>query len=165
MSIVCICAECHCVSLFPEMLVRKNCQKLKQFNGLILRRSNYCLLQVLLLKSLCFVSRVGAVLACCSEQYSLCVNVWTLATYNTDHNLCVLVKQILDVAALQVCLESLSPSTQSLLNPELRRAWCDKVLSIRPAVEDMMRKERFGPGKEMNSNYGEKSTVLLGRCR
>ena len=72
---------------------------------------------------------------------------------------------MLDVVALQVCLETLSPSAEILLKPESRRAWCDKILSIRPAVEDMMRKERFGPVAEMSSNYGEKSAALLGHCR
>ena len=93
------------------------------------------------------------------------MHICTQATYNTDYNNCVLIKQILDVVALQVCLEALSPSAEILLKPESRRAWCDKILSIRPAVEDMMRKERFGLVTEMNSNYGEKSTVLLGHCR
>ena len=93
------------------------------------------------------------------------LHIWTQATYSTDYNNCVLFKQILDVVALQVCLEALSPSAEILLKPESRRAWCDKILSIRPAVEDMMRKERFGPITEMSSNYGEKSTVLLGQCR
>ncbi|KAJ7339377.1 hypothetical protein OS493_005771 [Desmophyllum pertusum] len=72
---------------------------------------------------------------------------------------------ILDVVALQVCLEALNPSGTILLDPDSRRTWCDRVLFIRPAVEDMMRKERFGPVTEIQSNYGEKSTVLLGRCR
>ena len=91
--------------------------------------------------------------------------VHTQAAYNTDYKHCILIKQILDVVSLQICLEALSPSAEILLKPESRRAWCDKVLSIRPAVEDMMRKERFGPFKEMCSNYGEKSAVLLGHCR
>ena len=76
MSFVSILAECHSASLVPEMLVRKNCRKLKQCNWLILGRSNYCLLQVLLLKSLCSVFSIGAVIVCC-ELYSLCVNVCT----------------------------------------------------------------------------------------
>ena len=78
---------------------------------------------------------------------------------------CILFKQLLDVVALQVCLEALSPSGEILLKPDSRRAWCDRVLSIRPAVEDMMRRERFGPVTEISSNYGEKSTVLLSHCR
>ncbi|KAJ7339384.1 hypothetical protein OS493_005779 [Desmophyllum pertusum] len=72
---------------------------------------------------------------------------------------------LLDVVALQVCLEALNPSGEILLDPDFWRTWCDRVLSIRPAVEDMMRKERFGPVTEIQSNYGEKSVVLVGHCR
>ena len=73
--------------------------------------------------------------------------------------------QLLDVIALHICLEALEPSQEMLLSPETRRTWCDRVLSIRPAVEDMIRKERFGPVREKCSNYGERSTVMLGHCR
>ncbi|KAJ7339392.1 hypothetical protein OS493_005787 [Desmophyllum pertusum] len=72
---------------------------------------------------------------------------------------------LLDVVALQVCLEALNPSGEILLDPDSRRTWCDRVLSIRPAVKEMMRKERFKPVTEIQSNYGKKSTVLLGHCR
>ena len=73
--------------------------------------------------------------------------------------------QLLDVIALNICLGVLEPSREMLLSPEKRRIWCDRILSIRPVVEDMIRKERFGPVVEKCSNYGEKSTVMLGHCR
>ncbi|XP_022801884.1 E3 ubiquitin-protein ligase rnf213-alpha-like, partial [Stylophora pistillata] len=72
---------------------------------------------------------------------------------------------LLDVVALQICLEAIEPSREMLLFPDTRQIWCDRVLSMRPAVEDMIRKERFGPVTEKCSNYGERSTVLLDRCR
>ncbi|XP_022806308.1 E3 ubiquitin-protein ligase rnf213-alpha-like [Stylophora pistillata] len=72
---------------------------------------------------------------------------------------------LLDVIALHICLEALEPSRELLLSPDTRRTWCDRVLSIRPAVEDMIRKERFEPVTEKCSNYGERSTVILGYCR
>ena len=73
--------------------------------------------------------------------------------------------QLLDVIALNICLEALEPSREMLLSPDTRRTWCDRVLSIRPAVEDMIRKERFGPVTEKCPNYGERSTIMLGHCR
>ncbi|XP_022796391.1 E3 ubiquitin-protein ligase rnf213-alpha-like isoform X1 [Stylophora pistillata] len=72
---------------------------------------------------------------------------------------------LLDVVALNICLEALEPSREMLLSPDTRRTWCDRVLCIRPAVEDMLRKERFGRVTENCSNYGERSTVMLGYCR
>ncbi|XP_022803330.1 E3 ubiquitin-protein ligase rnf213-alpha-like isoform X2 [Stylophora pistillata] len=72
---------------------------------------------------------------------------------------------LLDVAALQICLKALEPSREMLLSPDTRRTWCNRVLSIRPVVEDMIRKERFGPVTEKCSNYGEESKVMLVHCR
>lgn len=75
------------------------------------------------------------------------------------------INQLLDVVALLVCLEEMSPSEEVLLGPDTRRTWCDKVLSIRQAVEDMMRKELFQAVSEKTSNYGDKAKALIGRCR
>ncbi|PFX19443.1 E3 ubiquitin-protein ligase RNF213 [Stylophora pistillata] len=73
--------------------------------------------------------------------------------------------ELLDVITLRICLEALEPSREMLLSPDTRRTWCDRVLSIRPAVEDMIRKERFGPVTEKCSNYGGRSAVMLEYCR
>ena len=73
--------------------------------------------------------------------------------------------KLLDVVALSVSLEELQPSDEILLEPGLAREWCDKVLSIRQAVEVMMSTERFQVNTEMNACYGDKAKTLIGQCR
>ncbi|XP_067057901.1 E3 ubiquitin-protein ligase rnf213-alpha-like isoform X3 [Acropora muricata] len=72
---------------------------------------------------------------------------------------------LLDVVALTVSLEELQPSDEILLDPVSAREWCDKVLSIRQAVEVMMSTGRFQINTEMNTCNGDKAKMLIGRCR
>ncbi|KAK2553290.1 E3 ubiquitin-protein ligase rnf213-alpha [Acropora cervicornis] len=72
---------------------------------------------------------------------------------------------LLDVVALTISLEELQPSDKILLDPVSAREWCDKVLSIRQAVEVMMSTGRFQVNTEMNACYGDKAKMLIGRCR
>ena len=73
--------------------------------------------------------------------------------------------KLLDVVALTISLEELQPSDEILLDPVSAREWCDKVLSIRQAVEVMMSTGRFKVNTEMNACYGHKAKTLIGRCR
>ena len=73
--------------------------------------------------------------------------------------------KLLDVVALSISLEELQPSDEILLALGSAREWCDKVLSIRQAVEVMMSTERFQVNTEMNAYYGDKAKMLIGRCR
>ena len=74
--------------------------------------------------------------------------------------------KLLDVFALSVSLEELQPSDEILLEPGSVREWCDKVLSIRQAVEVMMMSTgRSQVDTEMNAYYGDKAKMLIGRCR
>ena len=73
--------------------------------------------------------------------------------------------KLLDVVALTISLEELQPSDEILLDPVSAREWCDKVLSIRQAVEVMMSTGRFQVNNEMNACYGDKAKMLIGRCR
>ena len=73
--------------------------------------------------------------------------------------------KVLDVVALHISLEELQPSDEVLLDPVSARQWCDKVLSIRQAVEVMMSAGRFQVNAEMNAYYGDKARMLIGRCR
>ena len=70
--------------------------------------------------------------------------------------------KLLDVVALTVSLEELQPSDKILLDPVSAQEWCDKVLSIRQAVEVMM---RFQVKTEKNACYRDKAKMLIGRCR
>jgi len=72
---------------------------------------------------------------------------------------------LLDVVALCISLEELQPSDEVLLDPVSTRQWCDKVLSIRQAVEVMLGTGRFQAITEMNANYGDNAKMLIGRCR
>ncbi|XP_068759451.1 E3 ubiquitin-protein ligase rnf213-alpha-like isoform X4 [Montipora capricornis] len=72
---------------------------------------------------------------------------------------------LLDVVALSISLEELQPSDEILLDLGSAREWCDKVLSIRQAVEVMMSTERFQVNTEMNAYYGDKAKMRIGRCR
>ena len=73
--------------------------------------------------------------------------------------------KLLDVVALTISLEELQPSDEILLDSVSTREWCDKVLSIRQAVEVMMSTRRFQVNTEMNACYGGKAKMLIGRCR
>ena len=73
--------------------------------------------------------------------------------------------KLLDVVALTISLEELQPSDEILLDPVSAREWCDKVLSIRQAVEVMMSTGRLQVNTEMNACYGDKAKMLIGRCR
>ena len=73
--------------------------------------------------------------------------------------------KLLDVVALSVSLEELQPSDEILLDPVSARQWCDKVLSIRQAVEVMISTGRSQVNPEMNAYYGDKAEMLIGRCR
>ena len=73
--------------------------------------------------------------------------------------------KLLDVVALTISLEELQPSDKILLDPVSAREWCDKVLSIRQAVEVMMSTGRFQVNTEMNACYGDKAKMMIGRCR
>ena len=73
--------------------------------------------------------------------------------------------KLLDVVALTISLEELQPSDEILLDRVSARKWCDKVLSIRQAVEVMMSTGRFQVNNEMNACYGDKAKMLIGRCR
>ena len=73
--------------------------------------------------------------------------------------------KLLDVVALTISLEELQPSDEILLDSVSAREWCDKVLSIRQAVEVMMSTGRLQVNTEMNACYGDKAKMLIGRCR
>ena len=73
--------------------------------------------------------------------------------------------KLLDVVALHISLEELQASDEVLLDPVSVRQWCDKILSIRQAVEVMMSTGRFQVNTEMNACYGDKAKILIGRCR
>ena len=73
--------------------------------------------------------------------------------------------KLLDVVALTISLKELQPPDEVLLDPVSAREWCDKVLSIRQAVEVMMSTGRFQVNTEMNACYGDKAKMLIGRCR
>ena len=73
--------------------------------------------------------------------------------------------KLLDVVALTISLEELQPSDEILLDSVSAREWCDKVLSIRQAVEVMMSTGRFQVNTEVNACYGDKAKMLIGRCR
>ncbi|XP_068731195.1 E3 ubiquitin-protein ligase rnf213-alpha-like [Montipora capricornis] len=72
---------------------------------------------------------------------------------------------LLDVVALHICLEEFNPSDEVFLDLDAARKWCDRVLSIRQAVEVMMGTERFQAATETTSNYGDKAKMLIGVCR
>ncbi|XP_074628909.1 E3 ubiquitin-protein ligase rnf213-alpha-like isoform X2 [Acropora palmata] len=72
---------------------------------------------------------------------------------------------LVDVVALQISLEELQPSDEMLMDSVSAREWCDKVLSIRQAVEFMMSAGMFQVKTERNACYGDKAKILMGRCR
>ena len=73
--------------------------------------------------------------------------------------------ELVDVVALQISLEELQPSDEMLMDSVSAREWCDKVLSIRQAVEFMMSAGMFQVKTERNACYGDKAKILMGRCR
>ena len=73
--------------------------------------------------------------------------------------------ELVDVVALQISLEELQPSDEMLMDSVSAREWCDKVLSIRQAVEVMMSAGMFRVNTEMNACYEDKAKILIGRCR
>ena len=73
--------------------------------------------------------------------------------------------KLVDVVALHISLKELQPSDEMLMDPVSAREWCDKVLSIRQAVEVMMSTGRFQVNTEMNACYGDEAKILIGRCR
>ena len=73
--------------------------------------------------------------------------------------------KLLDVVALSISLEELQPSDEILLDRVSARKWCDKVLSIRQAVEVMMSTGRFPVNPEMHACYGDKAKLMIGQCR
>ncbi|CAB4035275.1 Hypothetical predicted protein, partial [Paramuricea clavata] len=82
---------------------------------------------------------------------------------------------ILDVAALECCLQQLEPISGDLENSDSRLIWCNRVQCIRPVIEVMKgliprpSQQQIGNGdSEARSHaqfFGEKSAHYLQNCR
>jgi hypothetical protein len=83
--------------------------------------------------------------------------------------------QILDVVALECCLQQLEPKPEDLQNAENRLIWCNRVQSIRPTVQ-VMKTFISRPAQQQNTGgnseeifhdqlFGDQSARILHNCR
>ncbi|XP_078382607.1 E3 ubiquitin-protein ligase rnf213-alpha-like isoform X3 [Oculina patagonica] len=66
-----------------------------------------------------------------------------------------------DAMALQMCLERMEPSAESVEDRSRRQAWCDQVLSAKIPVEETISRSSSGD----KARVGEKTELILTQCR
>ena len=64
--------------------------------------------------------------------------------------------QVYDAVALQLCLSALAPHPEEFDDPQTRLVWCNRVLAVRPSVENLL---------NSSTTCGEKTTLVLRDCR
>ncbi|XP_067056125.1 E3 ubiquitin-protein ligase rnf213-alpha-like isoform X2 [Acropora muricata] len=65
-------------------------------------------------------------------------------------------EMVYDAVALQLCLSALAPHPEEFDDPQTRLVWCNRVLAVRPSVENLL---------NSSTTCGEKTTLVLRDCR